>query len=224
MIETNDIPLLSDMIRTSVDAAARNNGHTRLLGAQVAQEWTGYGPVYVIADGNDPDDPDFGLIPMQAVVGCDNYLSVGTRVMVLYIPPSGGYVIGRPNGASDAWHAIAQSDAVPYGTGWAQYPGFVDARAPSYRRMSGLMVFSGAMYRASDNGADTVLFRLPAQFAPKTTFRIQCRGGGFGIYPVQIDVHSDGTLNYVAGAVGATSSDPSGVGCVLLDTLTFALG
>lgn len=110
--------------------------------------------------GSDPGDThalidgDLDPIPVLSLFGAANE---GERVVVLFWPPQGAYVIGRV-GTPNA----SQWIDVEFNTGWSNFGGA--AQTVQYRKEGDWVHLRGTAQRTS--GAASLIFTLPVGFRP----------------------------------------------------------
>lgn len=116
-------------------------------------------PGTIAADSFDPAamsvvvDGDTSPVTVQSLVGG---LMVDTRVMVLFFPPQGAYVIGVIQDAP--WISVSS-----FGTNWSNFGG--TSEVVQYRRDGNWVTLRGvATYTA---GQALSIFTLPAGFRPR---------------------------------------------------------
>jgi hypothetical protein len=122
----------------------------------------------------------------------------GDRVMVMFVPPAGAFVVGRRGGDFGDWHVVGEEDEPLFETGWGNLSSNVEVFDPAgwpkvmFRRIGRFVELRGRASRIS--GTAWNIFVLPDGYRP----------ANYVVLPV---VTGGGT----AFAVGAISITPTGV-------------
>ena len=95
----------------------------------------------------------------------------GDRVMVMFVPPAGAFVVGRRGGDFGDWHVVGEEDEPPFEAGWGNLAGNVEVFDPAagwpkvmFRRIGRFVELRGRAYRSSGTGWH--IFYLPDGYRP----------------------------------------------------------
>lgn len=154
------------------------------------------------------DGPD--NTPIGATVAAAITVFPGDRVLLMFVPPHGCYVIGRRGGDMGDWTPVGGLEA-QFGTGWQEEagttpPGFGGPAVPMFTRRSGLVELRGRAERVSGSG--TTVLTLPQDCWPANDLLVSALTSLGAHTPLTI---SDG------GVVSAAS----GVTLVIMDGITY---
>lgn len=126
----------------------------------------------------------------------------GDRVMLLFVPPHGSFVIGRRQGDWDDWHVVGTSGEPAFNSGlWTHESSTgglgTDAGAfVSFTRRSDRVELRGRAERVS--GADDVIYFLPDGYRPANDLLVPATGNLGSYSPLRID-RSSGAVEVIAG-------------------------
>lgn len=146
-------------------------------------------------------DGDDESTPVGAQITYPTGLIPGDRVLIMFVEPSGAFVIGRRGGDFDEWHGIGIDGPNPFDTflpGWqnaastswspgASYP------IVSYRRHGRIVELRGRAERVS--GSDPDVFTLPPEYRPANILGVV--GLNFLGGAAAVQVHIDGTVSAI---------------------------
>lgn len=152
-----------------------------------------------------PNQEAFG-----AMVAAPITVFPGDRVLVLFVPPHGCYVIGVRGGDNGDWRTVGEIDA-PFGTGWEAASGttlvnFSGPGVPMFTRRSALVELRGRAERTSGSG--TTVFTLPQDCWPGNDL-ITSALTSLGAH-TPLSIGGDGVVSVA-----------SGVTLVIMDGITF---
>lgn len=147
-----------------------------------------------------PDEPVFGAQLLNTAV------FPGDRVQVMFVPPSGAFVIGRRGGDYDQWHMVGDANEPEFLNLWASVPGtrFPGNDAPAvamFRRMGRIVELRGSIeYDEGNTNPPTVasrnVFSLPPDYRPENDLRfIVVQSTGLGPTSTAVTVGHDGLVN-----------------------------
>jgi hypothetical protein len=174
-------------------------------------------------DGGNDQLPDLGFTPCQILIGSG--IMAGDRVMVLYAPPSGAYVIGRYAGDFNPWTNIGFGVEIPFVSPWQPaagvgLPGEPNTfQTPGVRRIGRMVELRG---HAARNGGvapnpDTI-FVLPPNFRPQNDLLIPAVCGPIAVPSFAI-VQGTGE---VQALITTGSTEISAGGYFSLDGIVFS--
>lgn len=122
-------------------------------------------------DGGNDDVPTNGWVTCQMLYGSG--LLPDDRVMVMFAPPNGAFVVGRLAGDFNSWITVGTGTPAPaYASGWANGPDTglpgetAQFQVPSFRRIGRLIELRGRAARTSPGGNPSTIFSLPSQYWP----------------------------------------------------------
>lgn len=149
----------------------------------------------VRADGT--DSGQFG-----ADILAPNRFVPGDRVMLLFVPPHGVFVIGRRQGDWDDWHVVGTEGEPAFNGGLWDHESTTsglgtDAGAfVSFTRRSDRVELRGRAERVS--GSDDVIYFLPDGYRPANDLLVPASGNLGAYSPLRID-RSSGAVEVIAG-------------------------
>lgn len=118
------------------------------------------------------DDHDTASQPFGAYIILPTSLRVGDRVMVLYQPPHGAYVVGILRGGFVGWQFVRPSDGGigSFTSGWTNtggtgFPDTATFMVVGYRRVGESVEIRGRATRTS--GVSNTVFVLPEPYRPR---------------------------------------------------------
>lgn len=134
-------------------------------------------------------DGDTDPVPVQSLVGG---LMVNTRVMVLFFPPQGAYIIGVI--AEAPWKPVTV-----FGTNWSNFGG--GAEVVEYRRDGNWVTVRGVATRSA--GAAASIFTLPTGYRPRAgeNFPVDSNAQAHSV----VVPTAAGTMLFTAGAAAAAT-------------------
>lgn len=222
------------ILRDAVAAAAKAGAQARNI---IVRPGTvqGVGVDEILAevriDGDDLTDSAGDDVAISGVTGAQIVLPTGLqpgdRVLVMFVPPSGAYIIGRLAGDFEDWTYVGEVDpdgtatGPAFGAGWTNVSsnGLAGEDAhcnASYRRTGRFVELRGRVWRTS--GGSNIIFVLPNDYCPLNRVVkpvVGGVGGSLGINYVGIETSG----NVVATTL--TPIDEPG-GSVFLDGVIFS--
>jgi hypothetical protein len=163
------------------------------------------------------DDPNTGEgggddVAVDGVLGAQMlYPAVreGDRVMVMFMPPHGVFVIGRLSGDFEDWHFVGDPDEVAFAANWGNaldtgLPGTDNFSRVKYRRIGRFVEVRGRATRTTDTGGPSTIFTLPDQYTPKNKYSVPAPNGLLGATNALILITLAGAVQVLkfAGTVG----------------------
>lgn len=145
------------------------------------------GETHAIIDG------DINPTPVLSLIGAVNE---GQRVMVLFWPPHGAYIIGLPGTPGTQWHPVA------FDAAWADYG--LGSQVCQYRLDGNWVTLRGVAKRTSGAGAGVVC-TLPPAYRPQASENFAVDSDPQTHSVVVVD--PSGTVTWNPGP-GATASAP----------------
>lgn len=148
-----------------------------------------------------PEEPVFGAQLLNTAV------FPGDRVEVMFVPPSGAFVIGRRGGDFDPWHMVGQSDEPPFLNLWdnvtgTQFPGNDAPALAMFRRMGRIVELRGNVEYDEGNSNPAAgsalrnVFSLPPDYRPENDLRfVVVQQTGLGPTTTVVSVSRDGLVN-----------------------------
>lgn len=131
------------------------------------------GDQLMLGDGGNDDMPVNGWVPCQILFGSG--IQAGDRVMVMFMPPNGAFIVGRYAGDFNPWIVIGGSDpsAPAFAGTWQAQTGAGNPgqpgtyQRPSYRRIGRIVELRGRAMRGSATGVNPdTIFTLPPGYRP----------------------------------------------------------
>jgi hypothetical protein len=152
-----------------------------------------------------PDEPIFGAQLLNTAA------FPGDRVEIMFVPPSGAFVIGRRGGDFDPWHMVGHPNEPAFLNAWrniagAQFPGNDDYAVAMFRRVGRIVELRGQV-EFNDNGdvdpgpTQRDVFSLPPDYRPENDLRfLVVVTTGLGPTTGAVDVFRNGLINVPVGA------------------------
>lgn len=139
-----------------------------------------------------PDERVFGAQLLNTAV------FPGDRVEVMFVPPSGAFVIGRRGGDFDTWHIVGDEGEPAFVAGWDHdtgtlFPGNDAPALVSFRRIGRITELRGRTQRTS--GSAAAIFPLPPDYRPENDLSFITVGVSGGLpTPALVVVHRSGLV------------------------------
>jgi len=168
------------------------------------------------------DDHSPQAAPYGAYIIAPYSFHVGERVMVLFQPPHGAYIVGLLRGGFTPWQILGpESGAGNFGTGWANDAAcvFPENDGPTFvsvRRVGSLVELRGRATRVS--GAGTTLAVLTGAFRPRSLLSFPTVVGPIAAVGVVVVHQGSGVIQPVTGTF-----DQGAGGYVNLDGIAFTV-
>lgn len=146
-----------------------------------------------------PDEPVFGAQLLNTSV------FPGDRVEIMFVPPSGAFVIGRRGGDFDPWHFVGHAGEPQFLPGWrnvagTNFPGNDTPAAASFRRTGRLCELRGWIEfnlagDTSPTGSQINAFSVPPDYRPENDLRfIVVQQTGLGPTTTAVTVERSGLV------------------------------
>jgi hypothetical protein len=169
-------------------------------------------------DGND-DVIDGGATGAQ--IAYPTSLRPGDRVLVMFVPPMGAFIIGRLGGDYEDWLIVGFEQNPPFASGWSSAPGTGivgtdDFAVPMFRRVGRFVELRGRAQRTTDAGALATIFTLPSDYRPANKMSFPALSGPI-VSPNGVVVEFTGDVQAIASGYDAPD------GYITLDGIIFSV-